>query len=1697
MKVLNLQLSGIIFLVNVFALFFSHQGSAQSNLNYYSLISSWDSLYVTNPGLKQEEDGGYTQYIRWKEFWKNRVYCDDVAKSGSFKIALEARDRFIKKKKSSGIDLFAPNWRTLGPKNLSTQNLGLVSAVYVDTVIDKTMRTIYIGTNSSGVWKTTDGGVSWNNITDDAGFILNGITDIVGDLSRPDVIYFSTGGNIMGRDFSYGTGIYRTNDGGQSWENIFPVEPRQCLSTYRLLIDPTNSQRIYALIGTSLYRTDDGGSGGIQSWKKLFTVPRDATYNNAEYRYLRDIEMKPNDHSILYIASDYCFYSNRNNAGVWKVTNANSLDSNLIQISRIDSILPNNGNTLHTQRFEIAVTAAHPDLLYVSCNDLINNRIDSTRLKLWSFENNNWVKKIDLFFPFNSTGNCSGIGYFKFELLISPVNPNKIYFGGNTFDRFENWNHVCHTQYETSSLNYHPDTRDAKIFRAGNNDIIFAGNDGGISKSSDGINSWTSLNGEGLVITQIWGIGLADSIKEITACGIMDNGFEKLKNEDWTHSGGCGDLGDVQLDYHSPAIIYGPSFGTGTTYTMKSRDEGDHWSTTIDSTVHEKSILNKPIIIHPAKKDTIFEAFHSIYKSNDQLKNSFYMLVDPAPVQDNCKKPVSAMYIPPHNLNMIYIAYEGPIYSWECQNQKFLKYISGNLTDLTSNINSIHIGSFTVLQCYGITGISGNPKNENELWVSLGGFNQSGQYRVLHSQDGGEQWQDWSDNLPEFPINCIKYGKETLDGVLVGTDVGIFFRGRTDSIWQSLNQGLPSSIITDIEFNEAGTKMKIATFGRGVWEADLSCNFDNEPLVITTDQTWTNDVTMDRSILLSDSSTLTIKSTVKFPPMARIMIRPGSKLIVDGGTLTNACFSMWQGVQVWGHANMVQGLPLQGCAIFKNRAILENARIGVAACRTDENGEIDWRSTGGIIIGDSSIFRNNFEAVKFVSYSRVNSSRFNNMIFETTREFIDGVSNPRDFVSLFDVRGVMFKGCTFRNTKNETPTIPNPRSGNGIYSINASYQVDQFEYCKGSISPCPKPLRNPSTFSGLRYGILAVNADPSFWINVKRTRFEGNYRGIYLGAVDFATITQDTLMVPGLVLALDTCYGLYLDHCTAYKVQENRFVSTFLGGGGVPNSLGIIVNNSGADPNEIYNNCFRHISYGIIAENLNRNTSDTTGLCIKCNDFDTTSYDIIINQDGNNPNWGIARNQGWKLLQTEPAGNRFSNNHNALVPYSDINNQASLIHYFHHALHQFWRVRPDFSDVNAVVKIPTIHEYNKPAVCPSRITTGGGGISRDDLLRQLSLEQQAIDTLSETLKLLTDGGSTENLNSAIANSSSSEALELRQELLSNSPYLSDTVMQSAIQKENVLPNEMIRDVLVANPQSAKSDVVMNQLNNRVVSIPDSLMAEIQEGAETLSLKDSLGAALYNHQLSKSGIFNDLVRYYHHDTINPSASFDSLISLLRNDGSMSARYQLAFEYLKNNDTSKVQTTLANIPLAFNLDNTQQNIYQAYLSYFGVMNSLKSEGKTIFEMNPQQTATIHGLMANGSGQAQALSRNILIANNLITYAEPILLPDNTKSSKQRIHYPKTGKINNESFIKIFPNPAKQYVILEYNLQDKLQSGQSAIISIATLGGKHIETLQLGKQQDQILLNTSTYSSGTYICTLLLSGKHLDTQKFIIIQ
>lgn len=271
---------------------------AQIVPDYYKTVAAYDSFYRANPETMLQMEGDYFQYIRYKEFWKDRVYGQDSIKKGSPELWLKAISDYALEKDKYRQTPYGSFWYQLGPKNIQSQVSGLVSTVFVDTIKDKTLRTIYLGTNASGIWKTTDGGENWTNITDNTGFPNLGITYIVGDPNHPDVIYAATGGNRLDRPeiiTGYGIGILKSTDGGNTWGQFLNYSPENKNNVYKILIDPTNSDRIYALVDSLVFRTDDGG----QNWNKIFNLLE--RYQNVDdVKCLRDIEMHPSNTNILY-----------------------------------------------------------------------------------------------------------------------------------------------------------------------------------------------------------------------------------------------------------------------------------------------------------------------------------------------------------------------------------------------------------------------------------------------------------------------------------------------------------------------------------------------------------------------------------------------------------------------------------------------------------------------------------------------------------------------------------------------------------------------------------------------------------------------------------------------------------------------------------------------------------------------------------------------------------------------------------------------------------------------------------------------------------------------------------------------------------------------------------------------------------------------------------------------------------------------------------------------------------------------------------------------------------------------------------------------------------------------------------------------------------------------------------------------------
>jgi hypothetical protein len=163
-------------------------------------------------------------------------------------------------------------------------------------------------------------------------------------------------------------------------------------------------------------------------------------------------------------------------------------------------------------------------------------------------------------------------------------------------------------------------------------------------------------------------------------------------------------------------------------------------------------------------------------------------------------------------------------------------------------------------------------------------------------------------------------------------------------------------------------------------------------------------------------------------------------------------------------------------------------------------------------------------------------------------------------------------------------------------------------------------------------------------------------------------------------------------------------------------------------------------------------------------------------------------------------------------------------------------------------------------------------------------------------------------------------------------------MKSAIYKENVLPNAMIRDILVANPQMAKTPDVIQTLDNRFDPMPDYMMAEIMEGQNILGAKELLEQELALHVTNRTRSFNKLIRHYKQDTINSWAQ-DSLLALLNTESYPGPRYQAAFIYLENGDSVTVQNILNNIPTELVLTNRETFAHNLYSDLFDILIELQ--------------------------------------------------------------------------------------------------------------------------------------------------------------
>lgn len=1335
--------------------------------------------------------------------------------------------------------------------------------------------------------------------------------------------------------------------------------------------------------------------------------------------------------------------------------------------------------------------------------------------------------------------NAGGFSKYKGHIQVSPNDINTVYYSGLTMHEYikdGQWpvgesHPISTSSYYGHSDWIHVDVRDIQVVTDEyNEDKLYVANDGSINWGTFiGNNGWkwewtfigddpVGAEMDGLNVTEFHAFGISKTESDKIVGGAQDlNGF-MYDNNAW-YQVAAGDGGDAIIDPDNSNIIYQviPCCGGATII----RTINNYMTTTNIKNFGESIFMDCPLYFKPGDPNTIYSGFKTLFRIDNarttadivdlNLPNSYIS------GNDTYYHIITDIALYENDPDIMYVSTRNYVPTWQSNpvyEKSLFKSTDGGQTwiDISENINNGLYGGF-------IRDVEINPDNQNEIWLSFGLATSNDDpdltKKVYYTTDGGSTWQNYSQGFPEgVPVSDLEY--DNIDNTLyLASDVGIFYRTDGSAEWLPYNFNLPYCRVYEVEINTITNKIYAGTYGRGIWKSELAqqCPPANPvPLNVEEDLIISDDQRLHQDIVVKSGYELTITGQVFMGSYNKIIVERGAKLIVDGGTISNSCNEdTWFGIEVWGNTLQCQNpyYGYQGIVELKNGTRIVNARVGISTIK-GAGGVPDLNYAGGIIRINDAKFINNGKSVKmypyenfdpnnqsiilnnlsyfvncevikngennydyFMEFERIRGIKFDECDFITNLSFQEGSSSGNSMIHLDNCNNFVFQGCNFTNTKGAMGYLPTwPDHGIAINSFYSSFTVKELCY-ENPLPPCSE--YKSSVFQGLFYGVKVYNDNfEEGIVNISKTDFISCYKGIYLSGISYPEITENHFRLPFTLETPDiTSYGIYLDQCNGFKVEENIFEPFILN---YQNRIGIIVNNSGSDYNELYKNYFEKLLVGILAQNNNRSEDPFEGLKLKCNEFDNSisQFDIAVTSDVPTDPTGIAKYQGFTL---DPSGNLFSKNFAGI--YGDYNNEEAKILYYHHDPTSEPKVYPEDYSLKTISRENTGQEYDPEYTCPSQLDPGGGGT--EDLRSEMETSKTNEENITVILDNYVDGGNTENMASEVVMSTPPEAWDVYTGLMTESPYLSDTVMKETVQKENVLTDAMVRDVLVANPQSAKSDEVMEAVEQRSDPLPGYMVDQIEQGMQTVSAKEQLEAEKsywgHNYHMAR----NNLLRHFISDSLF-YLNYDSIVDVLQNQPDINSKYELALFFLSQGDMANMQITLNSVA-------NPGAKHQEYHTYTGILADLTSTNTGFNQMTSQHLSDLENLADYGISEVAVFARNILIETGYFDYEEPVILPVVGLKSAEII---KDVESDESADFRLYPNPAKDYFTVEY---DAPLTAGIVYIEISDMTGKKVQVQTLAPGRDKKMISTKNLSFGVYVVNFIIDGNITESEKLTI--
>jgi len=712
--------------------------------------------------------------------------------------------------------------RNIGPAAMSGR-IAAIDAIETDRLV------LYVGAAGGGVWKSKDGGTTFKSVFDHD---TQSIGAIAIDPTHPDVVWVGTGESWTRNSVGVGDGIYRTDDGGQSWKRM-GLEKSEHIS--RIAIDPAHPDTVYVAVpghlwnsnpDRGIYRTRDAG----KTWERVLFVSPEAGG--------ADVVVDPKNPSVVYASTwefrrkPWSFSSGGPGSALYKSEDGGTKWKKLTQ-----GLPPGPYG-----RIAIAVAASDPKIVFAT--------IEASEGGLYKSEDHGetWKKA-------NDGVNMTTRPFYFSVLQVDPTHADRVYKpglvlaasddGGKTFSQIAGSTHS-----DEHALWISP--RDS--------DIMFLGTDGGVYTTEDRGVHWRFL--ANLPVAQFYHVSYDMERPYNVYGGLQDNGSWTapsrfpggIENRHWRVLGG-GDGFWAFVDPKDADVTYVEYQGGNLMRVRKSTGETKKIMTNRRPDEAEYRFnWNTPIHVSPTQAGTIYMGAQYLFRSQNQGESwerisPDLTTNDPKKLQQEASGGISIDNSSAENHCTIYSISESPknprvIWAGtDDGNLQITKDAGKTWTNVVRQVPKLPPNTW-------VSCVRASSSAEGTAYVTFDGHAMGDMAPYVYvTQDFGKTWRSLTTPDLEGYAHTVLDDPVNPRILYVGTEFGLFVSLDNGTRWSRLSSDMPLVAVMDLAIQPRENYLLIATHGRGIWILD-----DLTPLRALTPEVMASDA----SFLPSRPSVLTI-----------------------------------------------------------------------------------------------------------------------------------------------------------------------------------------------------------------------------------------------------------------------------------------------------------------------------------------------------------------------------------------------------------------------------------------------------------------------------------------------------------------------------------------------------------------------------------------------------------------------------------------------------------------------------------------------------------------------------------------------------------------------------------------------------------------------------------------------------------------------